>query len=93
MLPSTSHSFRLAALALLAWCVMLAQRPMQVSAIDLPAFGHQLEHVMTHFETELPATPGVHAVEYWNGVVCEHPVDNSQDSQCEYPVFGDEFGQ
>jgi hypothetical protein len=90
----TPSSLRFGLLALLAWLVfVMAQHPVSVSAVDLPALGHEFEVAVTHIETELPTGPKIHAVEYWNGVVCETPPGTNEPEECTYQAAGDEYGQ
>ena len=102
----TQPSLRLGLLALMAWFVLvISQHPVSVSAVDLPALGHEFEVAVSHMETELPTGPNVHAVEYWNGVVCETPDGSTMAAsgasasgtpapeECTFPSAVDEYGQ
>jgi hypothetical protein len=100
-MPNQS-SLRLGLLALMAWFMLVvAQHPVSVSAVDIPALGHEFEVAVSHMETELPTGPNVHAIEYWNGVVCETPAvvtptpsnATPEPEQCSFPSAGEEYGQ
>ncbi|RLT27596.1 MAG: hypothetical protein DWI48_03040 [Chloroflexi bacterium] len=99
---SNQPSLRLGLLALMAWFMLVvSQHPVSVGAVDLPALGHEFEVAVSHMETELPTGPNVHAVEYWNGVVCETPAvvtptpsnATPEPEQCSFPSAVDEYGQ
>lgn len=77
----------------LMWFAVTAQQPPGVHALKVSNLGPGLHSTLEHLEFELPAAPGVHAVEYWNGVVCEQDEARVEDYQCTAPPISPELGE
>jgi hypothetical protein len=86
------QSARLAWLAfVLLWCSVLATRPRSAAAFEVPSdLGPSIHAALEHLEFALPARPGTHAVEFWNGIVCQQPDDHPDDYHCAAPADIDE---
>ena len=77
----------------LMWFAVTAQQPSSAQAIEVPNLGPSIYTALEHLEFELPAAPGVHTVEYWNGVVCEQDDAGLQDYRCTAPPISPELGE
>jgi hypothetical protein len=94
---------------MLMWFIVAAHGPVTASAFDdLPRIA-DVENALNGMEMTLPAAPGTHAVEYWNGVVCEdaatpsptaaaqadgeHLSGAGNQEDCTYPAAMDAYDQ
>jgi hypothetical protein len=72
----------------LLWLSILTTQPRRAAAFEVPLdldLGPSLHAALEHLEFTLPAHPGTHAVEFWNGIVCQEDDAHPDDYQCATP--------